>query len=261
MLLIAYEHLEMMWCDFMCPFGWTNPSGGMKWQKNWQHPNIWSHCPCATLADGLEAQNEFEFSKAVSGCPILKWWQQTSAALSKASGCPALPSSPPSANACICNVPQAALSPPATCICCQPAIHGKALIWRQAGAGAKVGSRKKVTSQHHRAHPPPPTMHCGLQLLPSTHWLWEPKHCSGLPCVSPPLCQLIMQNHAVELSRLQFISSSTTWGDKAACKLDCNPCLIFFSLRDFKNCKSTQSSKSYFIGRKIMCSFHQNIYQ
>lgn len=45
---------------------------------------------------------------------------------------PCSPSRLLSANACICNVPEAALSPAATWIRCQPAVHGGALIWRQA---------------------------------------------------------------------------------------------------------------------------------
>lgn len=83
---------------------------------------------------------------------------------------PCSPSSLHSANACICNVPEAALSPPATWIHCQPPVHGKALIWRQASWRAKVGSRKKwrPATSTHLSHLQP-----ARQQLPSTPWLWE----------------------------------------------------------------------------------------
>lgn len=55
---------------------------------------------------------------------------------------PRSPSSLHSANACICNVPEAALSPPATWIHCQPPVHGKALIWRQASCVPRWAAEK-----------------------------------------------------------------------------------------------------------------------
>lgn len=71
---------------------------------------------------------------------------------------PCSPSSLHSANACICNVPEAALSPPATWIHCQPPVHGKALIWRQARCVPRWAAEKSdvpppaLISPNHSLH-------------------------------------------------------------------------------------------------------------
>lgn len=87
---------------------------------------------------------------------------------------PCSPSSLLSANACICNVPEAALSPPATWIHCQPAVHGGALIWRQAFCVPRWAAEKSdappmrlvspTSSKRASSSPPRPP------------WLWRSEH-------------------------------------------------------------------------------------
>jgi len=120
-------------------------------------------------------------------------------------------SSPRSANACICNVPVAALSPPATWIHCQPLVHDKALIWRQASKSAKVGIRKKwpPTTSSRLSH-----SHYGHPQLQSKAWLWKQRPFIWLPCALP-LCNLPMSSSTVTVLRLEFVTTPQTWINKA----------------------------------------------
>lgn len=120
------------------------PLGGMKWQRigNVQTSD---HSACAAIVERLcQYKSEWAWSlRSASRMPGSWVVAVNIGSTIKGFSLPCSSSSLLSANACICNVPAAALSPPATWIRCQPPVHGKALIWRQAGGGAKVGSRKK----------------------------------------------------------------------------------------------------------------------
>lgn len=100
-----------------------------------------------------------------SRCPVLERAAVNTGSIIKGLSLPCSPSSRLSANACICNVPEAALSPPATWIRCQPPVHGGALIWRQACCVPRWAAEKsdappyaaRLTHFQQACQQPPPT--------------------------------------------------------------------------------------------------------
>lgn len=124
------------------------------------------------LCWGAQVCPQMSGTSRASRCPVLEWAAVNTGSIIKGLSLPCSPSSRLSANACICNVPEAALSPPATWIRCQPPVHGGALIWRQACCVPRWAAEKSDAPPTQLVSPT--SSKRASSLPPSTPWLWGP---------------------------------------------------------------------------------------
>lgn len=148
--LAKYEYFKTMPKIQLCNFAWNTAASIFSSRrlclrrgdvaKNGRHQKIWLCAVCAMTGS-------YKSVEVLSLLTALQMPHSCVAAVNigsiiKGLSLPCSPSSLHSANACICNVPEDALSPPATWIHRQPPVHGKALIWRQASRVPRWAAEK-----------------------------------------------------------------------------------------------------------------------
>ena len=192
--------------------------------KNKQHQKISLFAVCATT--GL--YKSVEVWSLLTALQMPHSWVAAVniGSIIKGLSLPCSPSSLHSANACICNVPEAALSPPATWIRCQPPVHGKALIWRQASRVPRWAAEKSdvlppvlISSTHTQLASSSPA---ALQHTPTVGT--NARHFSRLPCAFPA-CRLPIQSPAATVLRLEFITTAAAYTQvQNKCDRKVKPC-------------------------------------